>query len=119
MIYLRHFVTYFSKTDFTFRMFLAIITTTIPLLEKMGEDKVRSPEAYIWMRLFIISVKGMFMVSIFIVNDLPNDLFLGFFFWVSSTIGLVYFNYNPYFDQRKELTPRPHSINQNQLHKGL
>lgn len=97
-------------------MFVAILTTTIPLLEKMGEDKIRSPEAYIWTHFFIISVKGMFIVTIFVINDLPSDLFLGFFFWISSTIGMVYFNYNPYFDQRKETTPVSHSRS---LYNGL
>ena len=46
----------------------------------------------------------MCMVSIFVFNDVVNDLFLGLFFFFTSVIGMIYFTYNPYFDQRKQFS---------------
>ena len=71
---------------------------TVPLFEKIGDEKIQMPETYIWTRLFIVSIKGIFMVSVFVINDSPNDFFLALFFWFSSSIGMFYFNRNSYLD---------------------
>ena len=81
-------------------MFIAVMAVTIPLLEKMGEQKIQAPEAYIWTRTFTISIKGIFMVAVFVINDTPGDFFIALFFWFTSTIGMFYFYCNPYVDQK-------------------
>ena len=74
------------------------MATVIPMLEKMGEGRILSPEAYIWARSFISAIKGMLMVAVFCINGFANDFFIACFFFITTTIGYIYFLKNPYQD---------------------
>ena len=84
-------------------MFIAVMATTIPMLEKLVENKVKSIEAYIWTRTIMTMIKAMLMMTVFIVNGQANDLFIGFSFFITATIGYIYFWLNPYRDPSVEL----------------
>ena len=68
------------------------------MLEKMCEGKILSPEPYIWTRTFMGSIKGLLMVSVFVINGLANDFFMGLFFFFTTIIGLIFFCMNPCTD---------------------
>lgn len=72
------------------------------MLEKMAEGKINTPEAYIWTRMFMGSFKGLLMVSVFVINGLANDFFMGMFFFCTTMIGLVFFTMNPYSDPQDD-----------------
>ena len=67
------------------------MATTVPMLEKLVEAKVKSVEAYMWARTIMTIVKGMLMITVFVCNGLANDFFIGFSFFCTTFIGFVYF----------------------------
>ena len=79
-------------------MFIAIMATIMPMLEKLGESKIQTPEAYIWTRSVVTILKGMLMMSVFVVNGLSTDFFIGCSFLCTTTIGYLYFVVNRYKD---------------------
>lgn len=46
------------------------------------------------------SIKGLLTVSIFVINGLSNDFFMGLFFFCSTIIGFAFFTMNPYSDPK-------------------
>lgn len=98
LIWIRFFTDLFAERNEALQMFAAIMATVVPMLEKMGEGRIASPEAYIWTRSFISSIKGMLMVTVFVINGLANDFFIGCFFYITTSIGFIYFSINPYQD---------------------
>lgn len=79
-------------------MFIAIMATVTPMLEKMGENKIKTPEAYFWTRQAISIIKSVFMMTVFVLNNLANDFFIGCTFLFTTIIGYSYFIINPYQD---------------------
>lgn len=77
------------------------MATILPMLEKTGEGKINSSEGYIWTKSIIGTVKGMLMVTVFIINGLANDFYIAMFFFSSTTIGMLYFYMNPCLDPVK------------------
>lgn len=68
------------------------------MLEKLVENKVKSVEAFLWTRVIMTMIKGMLMMTVFVVNGLANDFFIGCSFFATATIGYVYFSLNPFKD---------------------
>ena len=97
-MYFRFFHEFFRKHNSELQAIFAILATVVPMLEKMAEGKINTPEAYIWTRTFMGSIKGLLMVSVFVINGLANDFFMGLFFFTTTIIGLVFFTMNPYSD---------------------
>lgn len=96
IIYVRFFISYFHERHEELQMFGAIMATCVPILEKMGDSKIQTPEAYIWTKSFIGAIKGMLMVSVFVVNGLANDFYISWFFYTTTSIGMVFFFLCPY-----------------------
>lgn len=59
---------------------------------------MNSSEAYIWTKSIIGTLKGILMVTVFIINGLVNDFYIALFFFSTSTIGMFYFYMNPCLD---------------------
>lgn len=83
-------------------MLAATMATILPMLEKTSEGKINSSEGYIWTKSIIGTVKGMLMVSVFIINGLANDFYIALFFFSTSTIGMLYFYMNPCLEPMKQ-----------------
>lgn len=79
-------------------MFIAIMATVMPMLERLGESKIETCEAYVWTRSLLTIFKGQLMMTVFIVNGLANDFFIGTSFFITTIIGFIYFKINPYHD---------------------
>ena len=79
-------------------MFIAIMATIMPMLEKVSQTRVKSPEGFIWTRYIMSCIKGMLMMTVFIVNGVSNDFFIGCSFFATTIIGYVYFLINPFQD---------------------
>ena len=101
ILYLRFFTHIFEKGGVKYtilQMFIAIMATIMPMLEKLMESKVKSPEAYMWSRQILTAIKAMLMMTVFVANGLANDFFIGCSFFFTTTIGYFYFVVNPYTD---------------------
>lgn len=83
------------------QILIATMATILPMLEKTGEGSINTSEGYIWTKSIIGSVKGILMVSVFVINGLSNDFYLALFFFSTSTIGMIYFYLNPCLDPMK------------------
>ena len=79
------------------------MATVMPMLEKMGENKVKSPESYVWTRQIMTIIKGCLMMTVFVVNGLANDFFIGWSFFFTTAIGFSYFYFNPYQDPSEQM----------------
>lgn len=79
-------------------MFVAIMATIIPMFERMTENRLRSIEAYLYTKLILSMFKSAMMMTVFVVNGLANDFFIGFTFLFTTIIGLIYFIFNPFYD---------------------
>jgi hypothetical protein len=77
------------------------MATILPILEKTSESKINSSEGYIWTKAIIGTVKGILMVSVFIINGLANDFYIALFFFSTSSIGMLYFYMNPCLEPMK------------------
>lgn len=102
LMYFRFFHEFFRQHNSELQVIFAILATVVPMLEKMAEGKISTPEAYIWTRTFMGSIKGLLMVSVFVINGLANDFFMGLFFFFTTNIGLVFFTMNPYSDPQDD-----------------
>lgn len=67
------------------------MATVMPMLEKLVDAKVKSTESYMWTRQIMTMLKCMLMMTVFIVNGLANDFFIGCSFFFTPTIGYFYF----------------------------
>ena len=84
-------------------MFIAIMATVMPMLERLTESKVKSPEAYVWTRQIMTIIKAMLMMTVFVVNGLATDFFIGCSFFFTTIIGYAYFVINIYIDPSVKL----------------
>lgn len=84
-------------------MFISIMATVMPMLEKMTEKKVKSPEAYMWTRQIMTMIKAMLMMTVFVINGTANDFFIACSFFFTCLIGNTYFTVNPYIDPGTKL----------------
>lgn len=84
-------------------MFIAIMATSMPMLEKLGENRIKTPEAYFWTRQALSVIKAVFMMTVFVLNGVANDFFIGCTFLYTTVIGYNYFLVNPYQDPRTQL----------------
>lgn len=100
LMYFRFFHYYFKDHNNDLQFIFAILATVVPMLEKMASGQIKTPEAYIWTRLIMGSIKGFLTVSIFVINGLSNDFFMGLFFFCSTIIGFAFFTMNPYSDPK-------------------
>lgn len=98
LMYGRFFTTFFNDANTILSMFIAIMATILPMLEKLSQSRVKSPEGYIWTRYIMSSIKGMLMMTVFVVNGVANDFFIGCSFYATTLIGYIYFKINPYQD---------------------
>jgi hypothetical protein len=95
-MYARFFTGFFDENNTILAMFIAIMATIMPMLEKVSQTRIKSPEGYIWTRFIMGSIKGMLMITVFVVNGVSNDFFIGCSFFATSIIGFVYFKINPF-----------------------
>lgn len=68
------------------------------MIEKMSGGNEADSQSFIWTKSIIGSIKGMLMVSVFVINGHANDFFLGCFFWITCSIGMVFFFNCPYIN---------------------
>ena len=106
LIYIRFFTHTFDKgstASTILSMFIAVMATVMPMLERMSDNKVASPEAYLWTRQIMSIVKAMLMMTVFIVTGNSNDFFIAWSFFFTTTIGFFYYTLNPYEDPNNYL----------------
>ena len=97
-MYGRFFTGFFDSHSAILSMFIAIMATILPMLEKVSQTRVKSPEGYIWTRYIMSCIKGMLMMTVFVVNGVANDFFICCSFLFTTIIGYIYFKINPLRD---------------------
>ena len=75
-------------------MFLAILAVFMGFLERKLDKMTESPEILVWASIMLKTFKGWFTVTVFIVNETPNDFYIGTFFLFTALLGSLFF----YFD---------------------
>lgn len=105
-------------------MFIAIMATIMPMLEKLGDTRIRAPEAYIKVKLIMSILKSALMMVVFVVNGLANDFFIGFTFLLTTIIGCYYFTHLHFYDPSihgldKRLKMDQYAYKIHKIHKDL
>ncbi len=112
MVYVTFFTDAFDDRLTTLQSFVVIMATIVPMIEMMGLKKIVQSTVYIYSKMFLVLVKGMLMMTVFVISGEGNDLFNGYFFFVTITVGYVYFSTNPFRD------PYNFELHGKQLHEG-
>jgi len=103
LLYVRFFRKFFrveKEHSETLQAFIAIMATTMPMLERMTESKIKTPEAYLWTKIIMSYFKSVLMCTVFVVNGIASDFYIGMTLFCHSIIGCLYFQMNPYKDPR-------------------
>lgn len=110
VMFVRFFNDFFHKPPREYQFFHAIMATLIPMIDKMSHDKIITPEGYIWARNFITKVKGGLMITVFFMEGTATDFYIAWFFFITTSIGYIYFWMNPYRNPETKQKPEENSV---------
>ena len=92
VLYMRTGVTALMKVTTNISFFLAFMATFSPMLDKTIETKFTNPSSFIWASIFIKGVRGCLTITLFIMNNSPNDFYIALFFLFTNMLGYFYFD---------------------------
>ena len=83
--------------------YLSVLAIFSPFLDRTINQKFTNPSVYIWASMFIKCLRGCLTITVFILNNSPNDFYIGLFLLYTNSLGFMYFELGGLFRPNMEL----------------